>query len=100
MRTDVLHSASGQNSVYICTKYVKKYMDLDEKEFKKILSDVKGEPEMTLPFLNDVSNDCIVRTANSKQRRCVQIPHTAIRDDVLAKLKHIGKTMLYNLMHS
>lgn len=59
---------------------------------------VKGKTNASVPFLNDTSTDTIIKPSmNGKQRKCCQIPHSAISKDVLQKLIERGMIMTSNI---
>jgi helix-turn-helix protein len=60
---------------------------IDETHFKKVIAASNGKISASIPFLNDVSSDNIVKPqVNGKQRKCCQIPHSAISEPLLQKL--------------
>ena len=71
---------------------LKNYVDICEKDLKKHVKSANGKVDASLPFLNDTSRDAIVRPRhNGKQRKCLQIPHTSLSEDVIKKLIARGR---------
>ena len=73
-----------ERTVCVSTKKLLNHMDINEKAFKKHVVSANGRIDASLPFLNDLSTDTLVRPRqNGKQRKCCQIPHSSINKDLI-----------------
>ena len=78
---------------------MKVYVDFCEKDFKKHVRNSKGKVNASLSFLDDNSTDVVVRPRqNGKQRKCCQIPHSALSQNIIHKLIERGKWPTMKIM--
>ena len=87
MRPNVTNMSSKECFIGISLGGIKKHgIVVDQNEFKKLVLSAKGSIKASLPFLNDVSQETVVKGSNSWQRKCYRVPHSSISSSTIKKL--------------
>lgn len=77
---------------------MRKHVDFDESELRKMVVIANRKTGASLPFLKDDSTDNFVKPSiNGKQRKCFQIPHSALHITTIRKLTEQGSNNCNNM---